>query len=78
MAKYAAATEGDAGVLSDKVRWVAAAAATAARAECVNEGIPFYPQKLSAAVSKQFSQLCCREGYYVGDQFFRNLRCTLL
>ena len=54
MAKYDAATEGrsgDAGVLSDKVRWLVAATA-AARAECVNEGSPFlfYPQKLSTAV----------------------------
>ena len=41
MAKYDAATEGrsgDAGVLSDKVRWLAPAAAPA---ECVNEDIPF-------------------------------------
>ena len=44
------AGSGDAGVLSDKVRGLAATAA--ARAECVNEGSPFlfYPQKLSTAV----------------------------
>ena len=53
MAKYDAATEGrsgDAGVLSDKVRWLAPAAA---RAECVNEGIPFL-FIAKTAVSMQF------------------------
>jgi hypothetical protein len=71
------AGSGDAGVLSDKVRWVAAAAATA-RAECVNEGIPFYPQKLSAAVSKSsFPNFVVEKDITWVINFFRNLRSYL-
>ena len=72
LAKYDAATEGrsgDAGVLSDKVRWLAPAAA-AARAECVNEDIPFFFIRKNCRFNAVF-QLCCWEGgYYVGDQLF--------